>query len=98
MAATSPAVTTPYTMRGGLAAVKVRILLRSSGYDCTMPGDGHSGEQRQSKAPGESPGLCGLSSFDRVLPELVVQAGAPDVVLELDLARCDEARGDGAVE
>ena len=37
-----------------------------------------------------------MGSFDRVLPELVVQAGTPDVVLEPDLARCHSAPWEGA--
>src|SRR6266498_3219208 len=51
-------------------------------------------EQPQRKAPGASPGLCNVLRGP-VLPELVVHAGAPDVVLELDLARRDVARGEG---
>src|SRR6266498_1420908 len=51
-------------------------------------------EQPQRKAPGASPGLCNVLRGP-VLPELVVHAGAPDVVLELDLSRRDVARGEG---
>src|SRR6516165_11225579 len=54
-------------------------------------------DHRKAKAPGESPGpcICALSrgSVARARApapaELVVHAGAEDVVIELDVARCD---------
>src|SRR5262245_10512928 len=53
-------------------------------------------DDRKAKAPGESPGpcICILSRGSVAAParaELVVQTGAPDIVLELNLARCDIA-------
>src|SRR6516165_6805300 len=56
---------------------------------------------RKAKAPGESPGpcICALSrgSVTRAPApaELVVHAGAEDVVIELDVARCDISNTEG---
>src|SRR6516225_9507266 len=60
-------------------------------------------DHRKAKAPGESPGpcICALShgSVARARApapaELVVHAGAEDVVIELDVARCDICNTEG---
>src|SRR5499427_10251498 len=48
--------------------------------------------ERKAKTPGESPGFLRVELVARSVPpaaELVVHAGANDVVIELDAARCD---------
>src|SRR5262249_41433555 len=52
---------------------------------------------RKAKAPGKNrgPDICVLSRGLVAPAELVVQTGAPDVVLELNLARCDVADAEG---